>query len=227
MHKPRGREADSPQQRRRRSFPRRQVLTAAQAGPDLLRRFLARQRMAFFLALVAGLAMMWAGALFEERLPPPSWMILLGAALALWVASALFRLHRRGWQVAGFIAGVCALGAAVGTAAGPSTRALAQASVVVGLPVLGLALNTLLFRRAVRPFVGAVLLGPWLVVAWGIAYFLPAGEMVLAVSGLSGLLAALGLLVTGMQAATIYRPGEYLAAATDVIPLLLTSVWRR
>ena len=110
---------------------------------------------------------------------------------------------------------------------GPSTvHRLLNPTLMIALTLIGSITNTILFKKTRTPFVRFLLVGPWFVLAAGIAYLFPAGEWVLAISGLTAAIFAFLLQFTAEETLQIYQPKEYLTAAADVIPIFFVSAWQ-
>ncbi len=227
---------DTPEQRRRRALPREAVFTASMAGREVQRRFLIQQRIAFTLAVLLGLAAMWILALQTAQLREMlRWPLFLagGGFLALNAAvrtravnSREKKKHGGRWlQAAAFYLAFIALGGGTGTLSPPG-NGLLNPTVLVGLTLLGVTINTVVFRKERSRFAEFLLGGPWLVAAGVIVFFLPAGEWVLLASGFTAVLLMLMLFLSAGAALQIFKPREPLFAAADVIPLFFLQTWR-
>ena len=230
----RGSQPDTPEHRRHRQLVAPAVFTVDQAGPDIQRRFLARQRLLFSLLVGAGLGcMLLAGLVFERPAPDLLWP-LGGGAVFLLLFSVLSRLRFRRLQVITFGLGLLAAGLVAGwtlPVVRDRTSLLLNPTIVVGLGLLGCWLNALLWRKRRSAWVEHLLTGPWLAAGLAVAWFLPAGEWALAVSGLLAVVLIYCLQRAGEEARPLYRPAEVAAAAADVLPLACIAafgwIWGR
>ncbi len=218
----RGSRADTPEHRRHRLLVAPAVFTVDQAGPDIQRRFLARQRLLFTLLIGAGLGCMLLATLVLERPAPDLLWPLGGGAVFLLLASAFSRLRFRRLQAVFFGLGLLAAGLVVGwtlPVVRDRTALLLNPTIVVGLGLLGCWLNALLWKKPRSAWVEYLLTGPWLAAGLAVVWFLPAGEWALAGSGLLAVVLVYCLQRAGREAQPLYRPTEVVAAAADVLPL--------
>ncbi len=219
----------TPEQRRRRALPRESVFTVQLAGQDVRRRFLVKQRLFFSFFVFIALATMWSVFTFGDaataeiiRLP------VFGASAAFLAMATAMRFQHQRWQVLLFFLFIVSLGAALGTLFLPGTwQALSNPSLLVGLSLAGCTINTLLMKKEFSNSVQLLLAIPWLLTASVVAYFLPAGELVLSLSGLSALVFVTMMLRSAPTAMQIYQPNQSMAAAADVISLNLVSIWQK
>ena len=215
-------ELDSPQQRRRRSLSPRALFTVAMAGPDVQRRFVLLQRAVFALIGLAGLASMLLGALILPRPDHDLLWPLAGFAAFLLVLSAISRTRSPWLQAISFVLGTLATGVIVGWTlpAGPQLQnTLLNPAVVIGTLLVGGMINGLLYKTERSPLMEYLMTGPWLLIALAIAWFFPASEWVLGISGALALALSYCMLRSSREALPIYQPGEAVTAAMDVVPL--------
>lgn len=220
---------DSPEQRRRRSMLRKPVFTVAMAAPDVQRKFLSSQRFLFALQVFLGLAGMFAAALLLPRPGIDLLWPLAGATGFLLALSFVSRLRLRWLQPLAFSAGLIVAGLAVGWLLQPGPdllNRLLNPTLAVGGLLLGLTVNSLLFRRERSGWAEYLLNGPWLVGVLAGMWFFPAGESLMAASGLAGVLLAYCALRAGPEALPVYQPNQTLAASADVIPLACIASFR-
>jgi FtsH-binding integral membrane protein len=213
---------DSPQQRRRRSMSPKAVFTVAMAGPDVQRRFVLLQRSVFALIGLAGLASMLLGALVLPRPDHDLLWPLAGGAAFLLVLSAISRFRTPWLQAASFVLGTLATGLIVGwtVPAGPQLHnTLLNPALVIGTLLVGGMINGLLYKTDRSPLMEYLMTGPWLLVALAIAWFFPAGEWVLGISGALALVLMYCMLRSSREALPLHQPSEVVAAAVDVVPL--------
>jgi hypothetical protein len=221
--------AQTPQEKRRLGIPRESVFTAAMAGGDIQRAFLFKGRLVFSLGVGAGLLAMWlCAALIEERLMHLLRWPLLGLGLLVWTAAPALGRGRVGLEAVWFFLSWAMIGGGIGCfAAGGGRDLLLNPTLIVGGLLAGLLLNTLLRKKPARPAVEFLWLGPYLVAAVAAAWFFPAGEWPMVLSGAAGLLLAATLAASGERALTAFTPGESLRAGTAALALCLQSGWER
>ncbi len=218
-------QSDTPDQRKRRTLPRDAVFTACMAGREAQRRFLIQQRIAFTLAVLLGLSTMWILAMQTQGLQMLVRWPLFGAAGCFFLLSAAMRTRSRWLQTTTFYLAFIVLGGALGTLS-PAENCLLNPTVLVGLTVLGGAINTIVLKKERTRFAEFLLTTPWLAAACVIAFFLPAGEWVLFASGAAAVLLMLMLFLSADVSLQIFRPREHLFAAADVVPIVFLMAWR-
>ena len=132
-------------------------------------------------------------------------------------------------QALTFTAGLAAAGLVVGWAMpqGPGLmNRLLNPAVAIGGLLVGLSINSFLFRRERSRWAEFLLTGPWLVGVLVVLWFFPAGEWLLGVSGLIGLLLTYCAVRAGDEAMPVYEPSQSAAAAADVVPLACIASFR-
>lgn len=220
-------ETHTPQQKKRRLIPRKASYTAQMAGQAVKRRFLLGQRLFFSLALVFALAACW----LSVGLLPVDWMpslrLPLFAAAAVFLAlSCVLRLKYRILQVVCFFAAFLSLGAGVGCVLQVyEVNLLLNPTIVIGVTVFGLTLNTVIFPGPATAFREYLLGGIPFLLACLIVYFFPAGEVILAASGMVAVLFAFLMLHAAERSLQTYHPSEVVVAASDLVPIALVSIW--
>lgn len=219
------RKPDTPEQRRRQTLQRETLFTTSKAGREVQRRFLIQKRIAFTLAVLLGLSAMWILALQSEGMQSQLRWPLFMAAGGFFALDSIIRTRSRWLQAASFYLAFITLGAGTGTLA-PPDNGLLNPTVMVGLSVLGVTINTILFKKERTRFAEFLLCTPWLVAGGVIVFFLPAGEWVLLFSGLVAVLLALMLFLSAEVALQIFQPEEHLFAAADVFPIVFLLGWR-
>ncbi|NMB75702.1 MAG: hypothetical protein GYA21_11310 [Myxococcales bacterium] len=220
----------TPQEKRRLTLPREQVFTAAMAGSDIQRAFLLKSRLVFAIGIAIGLLAMWLGAaLVEERLMHLLRWPLLGVGLLLWASGPALGRGRMWADAALFFAAWALIGGGVGCMVGESVERdlLLNPTLLLGVLLLGLLVNTRLRKRPAAPAVEFLGLLPWLIAAVAATWFFPAGEWPLALSGAAGLLLAATLAASGERALGAFTPGESVRAGTAALSLCLQSGWER
>lgn len=218
----------TPEQRRRRLIPKKEVFTVWMAGQDVQRRFLLGQRLFFGLAVWLGLSAMWATTVFvpAELALTLRWPLFVASAAFLGVAT-LTRSKSRSLLVAAFFLALICLGVAVGSLVSADRIDLLMNPVlIVGITTFGCALNQVLFKKPRSAWAQYLLVGPWFAIGCALTFLYPAGELALAVSGvIAALLVFLAVHATDRSLKT-YQPSEVVPAAADVIPTALLSVWQ-
>lgn len=221
--------SDSPEQRRRQSMLRKPVFTAAMAGPDVQHKFLTRQRFLFAFQVLLGLAGMFAAAWVLPRPGMDLLWPLVGVTAFLLALSFVSRMRLRWLQPLAFSGGMIAAGLAVGWLFKPGPDLLNQLlnpTLAVGGLLFGLALNSLLPGRGRSAWAEYLLAGPWLAIVLAVMWFFPAGEWLMAASGLAGVVLAYCAVRAGPEALPIYQPNQALAASADVLPLACIASFR-
>lgn len=220
----------TPQEKRRLTLPREQVFTVAMAGNDIQRAFLLKSRLFFAIGIAIGLLAMWlAAALVEERLMHLLRWPLLGIGLLLWAAGPALCRGKTWSEAVVFFAAWALIGGGAGCCAGSGADRdlLLNPTLAIGVLLLGLLVNTSLRKRPAAVASEFLWLLPWLAAAVAAAWFFPAGEWPLALSGAAGLLLAATLASSGERALAAFAPRESLRAGTAALQLCLQSGWQR
>ncbi|HUU00238.1 MAG TPA: hypothetical protein VM425_02220 [Myxococcota bacterium] len=218
----------TPEQRRRRLIPKQEVFTVQMAGQDVQRRFLLGQRLFFGLAVWVGLGAMWAAAVFlpAQLLTSLRWPLFTAALLFVALGTAV-RVKSRFLLVTSFFLAFICLGTAIGSLAKSGQMDLLMNPVlVIGLAMFGCALNPAIFKKPRTAWAQYLMVGPWFATGCALAFFFPAGELALAISGGAAALLVFLALHAADRSLKTYHPSEVVPAAADVFPTALLSVWR-
>jgi hypothetical protein len=222
--------ARSPEDRRREALPRRPVFTVALAGAEIRRRFRARQRLGFALAVLLGLGVAWLLPLLpgEQPLAGQAPLLLTAGALLSLSFAARRRLPRV--QLVCHLLSLASLGAWLGAGAPRDSGQVAyllHPTLLIGLPLLGSAVVPGLLRRDLPGWAEFLLAGPWLILAGLLLAWLPAGEGILTVSGATGIALLFLVQLASLESLPVYTPAEAVRASADSLPLAFLGLGRR
>ncbi len=218
----------TPEQRRRRLIPKKEIFTVQMAGQDVQRRFLLGQRLFFALAIWVGLGVMWAAAVFlpAQLLATLRWPLFAAAVLFIALGTAIRSKSRFLLVTSFFLALICLGGAVASLAKSRQIDLLMNPILIIGVTTFGCALNPAIFKKPRSSWVQYLMVGPWFAAGCALAFFFPAGELALAVSGALAALLVFLALHAADRSLKIYHPTEVVSAAADVFPTALLSVWQ-
>jgi hypothetical protein len=222
-------DSNTPEQRKRLLLPRQPIFTVSMSGGEIQRQFRFRQSLAFTSAAALGILGMWVVA-FSKGIPSLSfrWPALF-LSILFFCINSLSRLRQGFVQATSFLAGFLFLGFFVGTFVSTDHRVLFtlfNPTLLVLLTLLGSTFNLIFIKRDRTPTVRFLWNGPWLAVACIAAYFFPAGEWTLLLSGLTAILLLFILESAGTRTLTLYQPKQPFLAASDILPLVFLSIYR-
>ena len=219
----------SPEERRRRSLPRKVLYSVDRAAPEVQRAFLLKTRWSFTALLLFSLSLPIVPAVLPNvQSWPESWRLwmragLLGAAL-LSLLGGILQSGRSGRRLA--LLPIWSLGLGMLLALSIPTHDPKAAStaaltplLIIGMSSLGYGLNTLIFRKELKPWTEFLATGPWLLGSSVMAaYLFNASDWLLAASGLSALLLLLCMHRGGRETMRGYQASEWLWACFDTVP---------
>lgn len=218
----------TPQQRRRRRLPRQRRFTVELAGQAVQRRFRRLRRTYLLLAVALLLLACWLSATrgwFTQVSYGGFFAPLLG--LLLLATGPLTRVR---WQSfihpLFFLLGFTCLGLAAGLWLGDDRAALWNFSWLLGLPVLGHALNSQLPLSKLSEPWQMLLVGPWLAAAVVLGWLRPASPWLMAAAGLAGLLGVFCEILTLRRVMALRTGSQALPAAADILPAMAGSLYR-
>ena len=218
----------TPQQRLRRRLPRQRRFTVELAGQAVQQHFRSLRRTYLLLAVALLLAASW---LASAR---PWFAVIPAARLTVPLLGLLLLvtgpLTRGRWQAVFhplfFLVGFACLGVGAGLWLEHDRAALWNLSWLLGLPVLGHALNSQLPGRGLPAAWQFLLAGPWLAAALVLAWLKPASPWLMGSAGLAGLLLVFCEVLTLRRVMALRTGSQALLAAADILPATVAGLYR-
>ena len=219
----------SPEERRRRSLPRKVLYSVDRAAPEVRRAFLLKTRWSFTALLLFSLSLpIVLAVLLKVQSWPESWRFwirvgLLAVAM-LSLLGGILQSGRGGQRLALLPLWSLGLGMLLALSLPThdpqaATTAALSPLLIIGMSSLGYALNTLVFSKELKPWTEFLATGPWLIGSSVVAaYLFNANEWILATSGLSSLLLLLCMHRGARETMRGYQASEWLWACFDIVP---------